>query len=188
MIFSIPITVPLPDPTTSDVTKDLLRQDPGPTADEFRKGGASGRLSHAAYAPNTLSGRIVVKLTTETPLVVGGEQDKDGKGKNDYTIVEPYRFKGETAIPATSLRGMLSSIVEAASQSAMRVFHDKKPVSYRQTMGQALSAIGRIEEVRTNDTWSRYRLRPLVLPYFEFDNGTSNSLSQETRSLGQSVF
>lgn len=155
--------VPLPDPTTSDVTKDLLRQDPGPTADEFRKGGASGRLSHAAYAPNTLSGRIIVKLTTETPLVVGGEQDKDGKGKNDYTIVEPYRFKGETAIPATSLRGMLSSVVEAASQSAMRVFHDKKPVSYRQTMGQALSAIGMLK--KEND--GTFRLLPLNPPHIE---------------------
>lgn len=150
-------------PVKKPSAKDVLRKDPAPTAEEFRKKGASGRLSHAAYAPDTLSGRILVKLTTETPLVVGGEQDKDGKGDKDYTIVEPYRFKGEPAIPATSLRGMLSSIVEAASQSAMRVFHDKKPVSYRQPMDRALSAIGRIEKRRDGT----FGLLPLCAPHIE---------------------
>lgn len=148
----VPADKPSPD--------DLLRKDPGPKAADFRKEGARGRFSHAAYAPGTLSGRIVVKLTTETPLVVGGEQEKSDV---DYTRVQPYKFQGETAIPATSLRGMLSSIVEAASQSAMRVFHDKKPVSYRQPMGQALSAIGMLK--KEND--GTFRLLPLNPPHIE---------------------
>lgn len=186
--------VPVAKPSDQDVLRDqesVTGSGPvrhaGRLAADFRKDGVSGRYSHAHFDRAALSGRIIVKLTTKTPLVVGGEQDKDGKGKDDYTIVEPYRFNGEPAIPATSLRGMLSSIVEAVSQSAMRVFHNKKPVSYRQPMPKALSAIGRIEEVK-GDRWSRYRLRPLVLPYFEFDNGTSRVLFRRNHELWLKAF
>lgn len=141
---------------------DPLRRQAGPTAETFRQEGLKshdGRLAHDHY--RGLSGRLLVKLETKTPLVIGAEQPRPD---NDYALVEPYLFKDEPAIPATSLKGMLGTLIEAASHSAMRVMADTRPVSWRQPMQQALSALGRIE--RDEET-GELQLRPLTVP-----NGT----------------
>lgn len=79
-------------------------------------------LSHAVYSPDTFSGRIVCRLRAETPLVVGGRH-KESAGQP--TLVEPFKLNGPPAIPASSLRGMVSSVFEVATNSALRVLHNR---------------------------------------------------------------
>lgn len=76
------------------------------------------------------SGRITCRIHCQTPIVIGGSQqpgDKKIPGK-----VEPYRQRnnGKLAIPGNSLRGMVSNLVEAISQSAMRVLTSDKETTY----------------------------------------------------------
>ena len=107
--------------------------------------------SHAIYRQRNdkkepiQHGRIICRLETETPMFIGTESRS-----GEPAEIEPYRLNGETAIPATSLRGLISSLVETASNSALRVL-DNGLLSYRRTVEQALSNIGVI--VRRPDGW-----------------------------------
>jgi CRISPR/Cas system CSM-associated protein Csm3 (group 7 of RAMP superfamily) len=65
-----------------------------------------------------LSGRITCKLTTKTPLFIGATR-KEAEG-NHPTEVFGYTFQDKLAIPATSLRGMISSLFESISASNLR--------------------------------------------------------------------
>lgn len=65
-------------------------------------------------------GRIICRLETKTPFFTGGRRIP---GTEPQEIC-PFMLEGEPAIPATSLRGLLSSIAEAASCSSLRVLDD----------------------------------------------------------------
>lgn len=101
---------------------------------------ALGHHSHARYASQTsepvgtpaapvFSGRITCVLTAETPFIVGGQRTKNDNGS---TTVHPYQLPdGQLAIPASSLKGLISSIAEAASGSSLRVLDTEQPLSFR---------------------------------------------------------
>jgi len=86
---------------------------------------------HDRWVEGHLSGRILCRLRTEGPLVVGGEQRRPDP--DSATVVAPFELHaaggdGETrrrpAIPGTTLRGLVCALVEAASCSALRVLGD----------------------------------------------------------------
>jgi CRISPR-associated protein (TIGR03986 family) len=144
-------------------------------AREFRSHGPSEGDSHDRYASSVgtharWSGRIICRLIAQTPIVVGAEQrrPKLSDRADDYAYVKPYRWNGRPAIPATSLKGMISSIAEAASGSALRVLHDRKPLSYRQPMNRALHALGMIVD---GGEPGALAIQPLTLPLLQ--RGTS---------------
>ncbi len=125
--------------------------------------GDIGKLSRDRYHAGTRSGRIVCRLTTLSPLVIGAQREAGDENSNTPATVRPYEVGGRPAIPASSLRGCIGSIVEAASNSALRVLADT-PLSVRRPMGSALGAIGRLE--RRGDRWL---VRPLTVPAMRFD-------------------
>lgn len=113
--------------------------------------------SHARYAG--LSGRLVFELRTVTPTFVGGERaSRQGLPPTEPTTVQPFTLLGERAIPATSLRGVISSIHESLNASNMRVLEDDA-MSVRVGVGEGISAFGRIHR-RADGYW----LEPLTLP------------------------
>jgi hypothetical protein len=117
----------------------------------------SGAATHDRYVDGAHSGEIVCRLTTVTPMVVGSTQTRlPGQVAN----VEPYARDGRPAIPASSLRGMVSSLVESASSSALRILTPSH-YSFRKAFDptQTLSAIGIL--VGQGDT---LQLKPLALP------------------------
>ncbi|MEK7995065.1 MAG: TIGR03986 family CRISPR-associated RAMP protein [Planctomycetota bacterium] len=120
-------------------------------------------VTHERYVPDTVSGRLVARLTTVTPTVVGADQDR--KDKKDFATVEPYLVSGRAAIPGSTLRGLVGSVIEAASNGAMRVLEDR-PYSYRRKMQDSLSAIGVIVKVGVG-----FKLLPLCLPTLESRDG-----------------
>lgn len=136
-------------------------------------GAKLGPRRHDRYCEGTYSGRIVCKLTARTPLIVGGKRSTygDENKADDYTLIEPYRLAGKFVLPATSLKGMLSTIAEAASFSALRVLNDLYPISYRQAAADALSAMGIIE--RCEET-GKLMVRPIALPNMMHDSNDEN--------------
>ncbi|MEO8383328.1 MAG: TIGR03986 family CRISPR-associated RAMP protein, partial [Acidobacteriota bacterium] len=82
-------------------------------------------VGHDRYVPGTFSGRLRCRLRTLTPVVIGAEQTGP---KTESKKVEPFRDPdtGKPAIPASSLRGLISSIAEAASNSSLRVLENKE--------------------------------------------------------------
>jgi CRISPR-associated protein (TIGR03986 family) len=80
-----------------------------------------------------LTGRIECELTAETPLfIVDSERvwpDPDLQ-KRDHYHYEFFKYGGQEAIPATSLRGVMRSTFEAATNSSFPVF-DPGRLDYR---------------------------------------------------------
>lgn len=129
------------------------------SVEAFRAGGGD-EITHDRYLSKLKSGRMVCRLTTESPMVIGAARHA---GTEPPAHVDPFELDpGVPAIPASSLRGLISSIVEAASNSALRVLEDRK-YSYRQRADRdALSAIGMIIK-KEEKLW----LRPLAWPTLE---------------------
>ncbi|EDN71409.1 Cold-shock DNA-binding domain protein [Beggiatoa sp. PS] len=131
------------------------------TVDQFKQR-ELGPYSHAAYHQGKYSGRIVCRLTTTDNLMFVGAKQEPGND-NQSATTKPFELEeGKPAIPASTLRGLLSSIAETASNSALRVLNDQV-LSYRKAMEESLSAIGMVKI--TNEQGKKvYHLKPLALP------------------------
>lgn len=127
-----------------------------------------GHVRHDRYVDGTFSGRIICRLTTETPIFIGASRTKEATDQAPAEVA-PFLLGEDkkAAIPASSLRGLISSIAEAASNSALRVL-ENRAFSFRRAMTESLSAIGMV--VVKNGT---YHLRPLTLPNIELKGGVA---------------
>lgn len=135
--------------------------------------------SHARYAPGRLSGRLVCRLTTRTPLFIGaGEapvQPAARPGAPQAKLLQPYTLNGRIALPATSLRGLLGSLHESMTASALRVMHPTTYSVRQQTGGNevntyASSAIGVVQrdiDAQGREIWC---VLPLTLPVLAPDD------------------
>jgi len=132
----------------------------------------SGR-GHDRY--HGLSGRIECSLTTKTPLFIGAKCE-DGNA-DEPARLKGYEFQGKRAIPATSLRGMISSLFESISGSGFRVLHPQ-PYSMRKT-DKHLSAMGRI--IVHGEEGKMY-LKPLTLPTLKQD-GNSYPIPEKWKKI-----
>jgi len=120
--------------------------------------GRAGAATHERYVAGTHSGRLICRLTTKTPMAVGAEQIRH---QGQMGEVLPYLVGDLPAIPASSLRGLIGSLAEAASNSAARVlaggaYSFRKPFDPKFT----LSAIGLL--VRQGN--GRLGLKGVALP------------------------
>ena len=121
--------------------------------------------SHAKNSAQALSGRILCRLSTKTPIFIGAGDDPAQAAGNNPQRKLNFRLNGQVAIPATSLRGMLSSLHESISGSAMRVM-DNRGYSVRQENGSdgvnaySSSAVGRVLLGDDN----QISILPLTLP------------------------
>lgn len=147
--------------------KDLLRE-------QFPNK-APDHVTHDRYMAGTKSGRLLCRLTTMTPIVVGGDQNKD----ITPTEVNNFEIGGRAAIPASTLRGLISNIAEAASNSAFRVLDGDRTYSYRKSVDDLkLSAMGMIHE-HQDKLW----LRPLTIPTLTADRNGKPTLDRGYEQL-----
>ena len=115
-------------------------------------------VRHDRWSAGGLSGRITCVLHCRTPLVAGAEQSEGSRDRPG--AVRPYRHPdGTLSIPGNSLRGMIASVAEAISQSALRVLSGEEEScwSVRKRPAHALRELGIL--LRTADGWQL-----LVLP------------------------
>lgn len=107
-------------------------------------------VRHDYWHAQGLSGRIICRLTTLSPTIVGGQQDRESQDQQP-ALVTPYRHpKGQIAIPANSLRGLIGNTAEILSQSSLRVLTEvpKGGYSNRKKAEQALPNKGVVCENR----------------------------------------
>ncbi len=113
--------------------------------------------THDRYVTGTHSGRIQCRVTSESPIFVGGLRTSGAPAHASH-----FQRDGNPAIPASSLRGLISSLGEAASNSSLRVLLDED-YSFRRVVDpkfkETLSAIGMVR--RMGDSFTLY---PLALP------------------------
>jgi hypothetical protein len=112
------------------------------------------------------SGSLYARLVAETPFFIGGSQPPH---PGAAASVEPFRQGEDLAVPATSLAGMLGSLAEAASNSALRILDGTKQMSFRKNMQEGLSAIGMIRV----DANGSCHLLPLAMPHLKAQDGNS---------------
>jgi CRISPR-associated protein (TIGR03986 family) len=88
-------------------------------------------ISHALYAPGSFHGKMSVELRTVSPLFVGAS--RTSTGSNQAVRLAHFKLQNKIALPATSLRGLISSAHETLTCSPMRVADDRG-YSVRQQM------------------------------------------------------
>lgn len=130
------------------------------------------RTEHGHDRYQGLSGRIVCKLTPKTPLFIGSERGKAATPDSPIPV-SGFQLQNELAIPATSLRGMLSSLFESISGSNFRVLEAEK-YSMRKSFHGSLSAIGRIVMHE-----GKPKLFPLTLPTIDLDEDYNYTIPQK---------
>ena len=135
--------------------------DAGPYHADKRKDNPYLPGGHSRYEQGRHKGRIRCTLITETPVFIGARRYQEATETNPARVA-PYELGGQPAIPATTLRGMISSIAEAASYSAMRVLDDRS-LSRRADMfaKESLGAIGLLKKDANGEDM---QLLPLTLP------------------------
>ncbi|MFZ4538913.1 RAMP superfamily CRISPR-associated protein [Propionivibrio sp.] len=130
--------------------------------------------SHASYAPNAYNGRLVCHVIPQTPFFVGAGDAEDVQLPK---LKEPFKLNQNLALPATSLRGMLSSLHESITRSRMRVMDDRR-YSTRTPMEQALSAVGRLMKIGGG-----YWIQMMALPTLEIGGNNRAVVPREYRAL-----
>ena len=103
------------------VRTDGIQRNPQTNKFEFD---SHPQVTHDRYLNDTFSGRVVCQLTAETAFVVGDQHDEH-QADELPTEVHQYLIDDKPAIPATTIRGLISNIVETASNSALRVLEDE---------------------------------------------------------------
>jgi CRISPR-associated protein (TIGR03986 family) len=143
------------------VVKDGLKGDL-PSA-EFGNPERMEGTRHDVYLPDTHSGTIECTLEAASAIFIGHQKDDTTKE------VMGFKLDGRPAIPASSLRGLVSCLAEAASNSAARVLSrnvlGQPCYSYRKPMREPLSAVGMLS--REGEHW---KLEPVCLPLLQYDN------------------
>lgn len=89
------------------------------------------KANHDLPFKDGVSGEISYTLISETPVLVGGHQDRaiaNSPGDVHFfkTPSGEYAIRGEYAIPGSSIRGMLRSVIEIAGFGRMRFVDDSR--------------------------------------------------------------
>ena len=156
--------------------------------DEFLR--SPGRVAHDRYFPETYSGRVVCRLTTAGPIFVGSEKQNEATEERP-AVINPFKLDDKPAIPASTLRGMISSLAEAASNSALRVLANQH-LTFRQKTKISSSAIGMVirepkdengNPVLDRNNNPKFKLRPLALPTIPFGQDDRAFLPKEFKDM-----
>jgi CRISPR-associated protein (TIGR03986 family) len=141
-----------------DMSKDF--HNPYNFVPAMPRGSVTGELAdrepcgHDRFYPNHLSGKLSVKMTVETPLVVLDTARMSLNASDPKHKQFPVRIEnGKPFINPTAVKGMLRSAYEAVTNSRMSVFtkHDER-LAFRAEVGEGLFAIpARIEGEKGNE-------------------------------------
>lgn len=126
--------------------------DPSNNPYNFIPFGPPVRLSKGAPSHRRiigLTGSITVQLTNETPMLVAQRVSPQGEVP---PRLENVKINGRLIIPATSLKGMVRSLLEAITNSCFAIF-DGSTLDYRMATQNALRLkAGRITRMPTATT------------------------------------
>lgn len=118
---------------------------PAPKPKEDALKGPLGReapVGHDKYHADRWSGRIGIKITTVTPLLIPDAAKAEGKKGEHQTFPIRLGPDGKPYLPPTSLKGAIRSAYEAITNSSMGVLekHDRR-LAHRMDPGEGLRMI-----------------------------------------------
>ena len=100
-------------------------------------------VSHDSFDPALYSGRIRIRMVAETPLLVPDTENAEESPNGHLTFPLRLGADGKPSIPASSIRGMLRSAYEAATNSrfgkSSEELHDR--LAFRMAPGDGLRLI-----------------------------------------------
>jgi CRISPR-associated protein (TIGR03986 family) len=117
--------------------------------DDEKLGDCPKPVGHGCYHLDRWTGRIAVKLTTVTPLLIPDASEMSHDEESQHSTY-PLRLgvDGKPYLPPTSLKGMLRSAYEAVTNSRLSVFfkHDRR-LAYRMSAKRGtISKPARVEK------------------------------------------
>lgn len=123
-------------------------------------GDSIGELGHHAFLPGRISGRLRVKLSTVTPLLIPDKGCEENGHKRYGLRVDEH---GAPVLPPTSIRGALRSAYEAITNSRFGVFEEHAtPEGMRQPASSALKLVPcHVTQCRNKSGEFAYRVRLL---------------------------
>lgn len=140
-----------------------------------------------------LSGSIECRLATETPLMIGGERDDSSRPQR----VDFFKINGHLAIPGTSLKGMVRSVLEAVTNACFVVFDGEK-LDYRTPRinlkaGQVIrkASNGQLGQIRqTERGWIAMQGRPTNILGIQGRNTQTFTLASvpDSKESGETVW
>ncbi|MEZ7890114.1 MAG: TIGR03986 family CRISPR-associated RAMP protein [Candidatus Wallbacteria bacterium] len=110
-----------------------------------------------------ISGRITCELKTLTPMAAGGnitEQPYDkGPQNKKFKHLNHFKYNGNLAIPAATLKGMTRNVFETVTNSCMMHYDETNFEGYRTTQGASSEIeVGIVIELPTADSEGRVQL------------------------------
>ncbi len=115
-------------------------------------------ITHESYVAGSLSGRIEVAFTSQTPLFTAGDNPEDS------STLKPLIINGRYAVAGSSLKGLLRSFHELVTGSCFRVLDAERAITKRVEKEQARRHPYRFE-LRPRDDAS---LEPTLVPLLSY--------------------
>lgn len=76
---------------------------------------------HEQYHADTVSGRLEATLIVATPLHVSSGRFRMRRGQKPPLVKDLTRVNGQPCVPASTLKGVVRSVVEAITRSCLRI-------------------------------------------------------------------
>lgn len=93
------------------------------------------QIGHEKFDKNLLTGKIGCSLKTLTPLIIPDTENEDALGlQKDHPGHKNFKFfhiNNDVMIPGSEIRGTISSVYEALTNSCFRILDEKKYISWR---------------------------------------------------------
>lgn len=142
--------------------------------------------THSLFDPQKYTGWLTCRLTTRTPLIIPDTSSSrtlttGGHYPDGHQAFQFFRLGEQILIPGAELRGMVSSVFEALTNSCFRVFRPRERLSWR--MPAKLSTKfrpGRVE--LSNDTFFIKEMNKARLPLYD---NSSLDLSRSRNDFNQ---
>ncbi|MEE4357734.1 MAG: type III-E CRISPR-associated gRAMP effector Cas7-11, partial [Desulfococcaceae bacterium] len=131
---------------------------------------------HETFHPDRLSGKIRCRLNCKTPLFVSNALDEnisdpENPASDDSSSHKSYAFfrlNDEIMIPGSEIRGMVSTVYEALTNSCFRIFDEKYRLSWRMEALPDTLKLFRPGRVRKNgDGFVMEILDEVRYPYYD---------------------
>ncbi len=78
-----------------------------------------------------VSGKITCSLETLTPLIIPDTVAKSKDSESGHKSYDFFNINNEMMIPGSEIRGMISTVYEAITNSCFRVFNESRYISWR---------------------------------------------------------